>query len=320
MTPFDPRLALREQLAGWHEVVSAVEGHDDPGHPAVPVAARAADLVTPPADGRAEHWLGCAGGVPVGVARLFLSDRENLGWGFASVRVHPGHRRAGHGTALLAAVREAASAAERDTVVLDTVVGAPGPFWAAAMGARPVQRLWESELETGAVELPAPDVPPGYRLVRWADEAPEELLASYAAAVDAMADSPDGGLGYRSAAVTPEHVRAKERWSRDSGRQRRVVAAVHEATGAVVGLTVLEIPLLAPELAEQDDTAVTAAHRGHGLGLCLKAEMLRWLAADGGVVRRIRTTTDPSNDHMLRINERLGFRRIRVREQWTLPV
>ena len=65
---------------------------------------------------------------------------------------------------------------------------------------------------------------------------------------------------------------------------------------------------------------VVPAHRGHGLGLWVKAEMLRWLAADGGAVRRIRTTTEPSNDDMLRINERLGFRRIRVREQWTLPV
>jgi GNAT superfamily N-acetyltransferase len=135
-----------------------------------------------------------------------------------------------------------------------------------------------------------------------------------------MGDAPDGGLGYLSAPNSPEHVRAVERHSREAGRERRVVAAVHERSGAVAGLTVLEITLLAPELAYQDDTVVLPEHRGHGLGLWVKAEMLRWLAADGAAVRRIRTTTDPTNDHMLRINERLGFRRVRVREQWTLPV
>lgn len=322
VTPFDPRLGLREQLACWHEVAAAAGAHDDPGHRSLPPAARAAALLAPRPDGRVQRWLGCAGGEVVGLAELFLSDRENLGWGFAEVTVHPGHRRSGHGSALLAAMRAAASDAGRDTLVLSAAQGTPGPAWAAAVGARKAQELWESEADLGALDPAAlGDRPaPGYRLVCWSDEAPGELLASYAAAVDAMADSPDGGLGYQSAPNTPELVRARERCARAAGVQRRVVAAVHETSGAVAGLTVLEIPLLAPELAHQDDTVVVPAHRGHGLGLWVKAEMVRRLAADGGVVRRVRTTTDPSNSHMLAINDRLGFRRVGVREQWTLPV
>lgn len=323
VTPFDARLGLREQLACWHEVAAAAAGQDDPGHGALPPAARAAALRAPRPDGRVQRWLGCADGTVVGIAELFLSDRENLGWGFVEVTVHPRHRRSGHGRALLAATRSAAAAAGRDTLVLSAAQGTPGPDWAAAMGARRVQELWESEADLAMLDpaaLGAAAQPPGYRLVRWSDEAPEQLLASYAAAVDAMADSPDGGLGYRSEPNTPELVRARERCARAAGLQRRVVAAVHVASGTVAGLTVLEIPLLAPGLAHQDDTVVVPAHRGRGIGLWLKAEMVRWLAADGGVVRRVRTTTDPSNDHMLAINDRLGFRRIGVREQWTLPV
>ncbi|MEV4410669.1 GNAT family N-acetyltransferase [Catellatospora sp. NPDC049609] len=320
VTPFDPRLALREQLACWHAVASAADRHDDPGHPDLPPAVRTAALVTPHPDGRMLRWLACADGEPVGLAELFLSDRENLGWGFGSVSARPDRRRAGHGTALLAAVREATARDGRDTLVLDAAADTPGAAWAAAAGARRVQRLWESEVDLCTAAPVDVAAPPGYRLERWRDGVPDALLASYAAATDAMADSPDGGLGYLSAPNSPEHVRAVERRARAAGLERRVVAAVHEADGTVAGLTVLEIPLLAPELAHQDDTVVVPAHRGHGLGLWVKAEMLRWLAADGGAVRRIRTTTEPSNEHMLRINERLGFRRSRVLEQWTLPV
>ncbi|MEV0457062.1 GNAT family N-acetyltransferase [Catellatospora methionotrophica] len=322
VTPFDPRLGLREQLACWHEVASAAGRHDDPGHGPLPAAAYAAALLAPRPDGTVLRWLGCADGEVVGLGELFLSGRENLGWGFAEVTVHPRHRRAGHGTALLAAMRTAAADAGRDTLVLSAIQGSPGPDWAAAVGARKAQELWESEADLGALD-PASlgDRPaPGYRLVCWSDEVPDELLVSYAAAVDAMADSPDGGLGYESAPNSPELVRARERCARAAGVQRRVVAAVHEASGAVAGLTVLEIALLAPELAHQDDTVVVPAHRGNGLGLWVKAEMVRRLAADGGVVHRVRTTTDPSNGHMLAINERLGFRRVGVREQWKLPV
>lgn len=320
VTAFDPRLGLREQLACWHEVASAAAGHDDPRHPAPPAAVSYAQLCAPRPDGRVRHWLACADGAPVGLAELFLSGRENLSWGFARVTVHPRHRRSGHGSALLAAVRAAAAEADRDTLVLDAAADSPGPAWAAALGARRVQRLWESEADLSVPVAPGDAAPPGYRLERWPDGVPEELLAAYAAAVDAMADSPDGGLGYVSAPNSPQHVRAVEQHAGQAGRERRVVAAVHEASGVVAGLTALEFPRLAPELAHQEDTVVVPAHRGHGLGLWVKAEMLRWLAADSAGVRRIRTTTEPSNVHMLRINERLGFRRIRTREQWTLPV
>ena len=103
VTAFDPRLGLREQLACWHEVTSAAAGHDDPGHPAPPASVHFAELAALRPDGRVRHWLACADGTPVGLAELFLSDRENLAWGFARVTVHPAHRRAGHGSALRAA-------------------------------------------------------------------------------------------------------------------------------------------------------------------------------------------------------------------------
>ena len=50
------------------------------------------------------------------------------------------------------------------------------------------------------------------------------------------------------------------------------------------------------------------AHRGHRLGLLLKAEMLRWLAEAEPQVTSIDTWNAESNDHMIAVNERLRYR------------
>ncbi len=60
--------------------------------------------------------------------------------------------------------------------------------------------------------------------------------------------------------------------------------------------------------ADQLDTSVVGAHRGHRLGLLLKADMLRWLAETEPALEAIDTFNAESNDHMVAVNERLGYR------------
>ena len=50
------------------------------------------------------------------------------------------------------------------------------------------------------------------------------------------------------------------------------------------------------------------AHRGHRLGLLLKLDMLRWLAEAEPQVEQIDTWNAESNDHMIGVNEALGYR------------
>ena len=49
-------------------------------------------------------------------------------------------------------------------------------------------------------------------------------------------------------------------------------------------------------------------HRGHRLGLLLKAEMMRWLAEAEPQIATIDTDNAESNRHMIAVNERLGYR------------
>ena len=57
------------------------------------------------------------------------------------------------------------------------------------------------------------------------------------------------------------------------------LAARHDQTGELAGLTALGVDPMQPDWGFQALTAVTRAHRGHRLGLLVKVAMLDLLAA-----------------------------------------
>ncbi|MBD3191257.1 MAG: GNAT family N-acetyltransferase [Candidatus Heimdallarchaeota archaeon] len=77
--------------------------------------------------------------------------------------------------------------------------------------------------------------------------------------------------------------------------------AIHKKTSKPVGLTNTSVNKFQPELAKQGDTGVLRPHRGNGLGLALKYQMLEKLLMDTKVERWL-TGNAGSNEHMLRIN------------------
>jgi RimJ/RimL family protein N-acetyltransferase len=52
---------------------------------------------------------------------------------------------------------------------------------------------------------------------------------------------------------------------------------------------------------------VARPHRGHRLGLLVKAAMLQWLTGAEPRLRKVATFNAASNRHMIAINEELGF-------------
>ncbi|WP_394622279.1 hypothetical protein JNUCC0626_47405 [Lentzea sp. JNUCC 0626] len=147
----------------------------------------------------------------------------------------------------------------------------------------------------------------GYRVEDWVGAAPEHLIASYARALEGMRDAPVGESRYQAPEWTVDRVRAIEDELRGQGVERRVVVAVHEATGDVAGVTQMDLYSAAPTCGYQQDTTVVWAHRGHGLGVCVKAYMVRLLRSQRPEVSRVETTTNADNTHMIRINHRIGF-------------
>ena len=87
-----------------------------------------------------------------------------------------------------------------------------------------------------------------------------------------------------------------------------VTYARHRGSGALAGHTLVTVDAESPQLAHQDDTSVVRAHRGHRLGLLLKAGMMLWLAEAEPQIVSIDTGNSESNDHMILVNDRLGYR------------
>ena len=93
--------------------------------------------------------------------------------------------------------------------------------------------------------------------------------------------------------------------------------AVRDRTDAsIAAYSELELPAEHPNLAYQADTIVLAAHRGHGLGMLMKAANLVSLAEVAPARRRVYTWNADENEHMLAINDRLGFRIVGYSGEW----
>ena len=297
-----------DDVSSWHRVVAASLAADLPTDPPPTLERVAASLTAPALGSRRLLWRAMVEGHPVGVAalRLFTEvGRDHLGE--LELHVHPRHRRAGVGTALLGAALEAARADGRRAVTSEAVDGTPGAAFVAAHGLRPVlsvrHLLLSLESVTATSVLPDAGT---YELVRWTGTVPDSLADAFAAAKEAMADMPVGDIDYGVVRWDADRVRAMAQAVADRGDTLLTVAAV-TADRAIAGFTEVVIPGRTAARAQQYDTTVVPAHRGHRLGVRLKAAMVEWLRSAHPGVREVETDNAEDNAHMLAVNEQLGF-------------
>ncbi|MDD9380986.1 GNAT family N-acetyltransferase [Streptomyces sp. ZAF1911] len=302
------------EAVAWHQVVQASTAHDLPGVPTPDLGQIQAQLTRPALGSRRLMWLATStDGVPVGVAalRVFTSPgQEHL----AEVDLHvdPAHRRLGTGSLLLSAVAAACRAENRRSLIATAPADGPGEAFGGRRGFRRALALSHlllrlDETDRADVLRIADAEHPGYRLTGWTGTVPDGLAAAFAAAKNAMNDAPVGDLDYGSVAWDADRVRAMAAVVADRGDTLLTVAAVHDS-GAMAGYTEIVIPHGAPPRVQQYDTAVVPEHRGHGLGLWVKAAMASRLRAEHPGVVEIETDNADDNVHMLAVNHRLGFR------------
>jgi GNAT superfamily N-acetyltransferase len=150
-----------------------------------------------------------------------------------------------------------------------------------------------------------------YTFVSW-DRCPEEFAASYCAALDAMADQPLGEFEFEWARHEVDRLRFAEDRGARFGLRRYTLAAL-DPDGEVAGFTEIWALPDEPESVEIHSTGVARQHRGHGLGLRLKAAATLWLAEDRPSTRWITTYNNDGNSWMLAVNRTLGYR---AAEKW----
>lgn len=261
-------------------------------------------------------------GQPVGAAGVIapLLDNESTALVFASVL--PGHRRRGVGDRLAGWVGETARSLGRTTLHTETQWGAdtdedPHGPWVERHGFAPAQTVLRSDLAVRDAVLPDAEAAPGYRLETHVDAMPEADLADRATLARRMStDAPLGDLELSEEEWDEDRVRGEDERTRAMGR-RVVSTFVRDlASGRLVGYTSIQVPRDAPALAFQHDTLVLREHRGHGLGLALKAATLRALADAVPEVATVRTWNAADNAPMLAVNVAMGFRPSGRMRQW----
>ncbi|MDX6757906.1 MULTISPECIES: GNAT family N-acetyltransferase [Streptomyces] len=314
------------EAAAWHQVVAASMAHDLPGVPPPDAGQIHAQLTKPALGSHRLTWLATAAdGIPVGVAglRVFTSPgQEHL----AELELHvgPAHRRKGAGSLLLSAVVAACRAEGRRSLVAEAPADSPGEAFSEHHGFRRALTLDHlilrlDELDGADLLRIASAEHPGYRLTGWTGTVPDELADAFAAAKNAMNDMPVGDLDYGSVAWDTDRVRAMGKVVADRGDTLLTLAAVHD-DGTMAGYTEIVLPRGSVPRAQQYDTAVVPGHRGHGLGLWVKAAMARRLRAEHPGVVEIETDNADDNVHMLAVNRALGFRSYRRTREFRLDV
>jgi GNAT superfamily N-acetyltransferase len=277
------------------------------------------------------------GPLVVGEAMVFLRVRSNPELASCIVVVHPDHRGQGIGTALAGWATSTARAEGRTSLLTYVDIGpegADGDTLAPASGngrvsadlpgvrmARKLGLTLQIVERRSRLDLPVPPetvarfeaearaaAGDAYRIHTWAAPTPEAWIAQYAALEQALADDePRGGLDLESDVWDADRIRVEEAAIAAKGDQYVVTAAEHVATGELVAITMLLWNDQKPDHTDQESTVVLKAHRGHRLGMLVKAVNLREHARLCPGAQRVYTWNNEENPHMLAINVALGF-------------
>ena len=304
-----------EHLRAWHRLGADFWREELPDVDPIGELEARADLDSDPTMQR-HALLAIEDGEVVGAAAYELPLLEDLDVAWVNVLVDARHRRRGVGKALIAALTDVVAEAGRRRMVGDARVGGPGEQFAAAVGARVTQVDVGSVLDVTTTDSAALDVfakpDSAYELVQWRDRCPDEWVERFAVARTAMNDAPHGDEPHDDWGWDRARVRALEERRMRWHVRTYTTVAVEVASGEVGGFTDLLI-VDRPTTAAQEDTGVLAAHRGHGLGLSVKAANLLALVENEPQITRVMTWNAEGNRHMRAVNERLGFR---VANKW----
>jgi mycothiol synthase len=324
----DLRARPEEELREYAEFLRGMERERVPEDPPPPVEVYLSRFRNPPPHGKRTDWLVRTpdGGI-VGRAFFFATTlKENAHLRDAAIEVRADHRRRGIADRVFAETVRASGEGEDVVITFGTSDRAPsGVAYAEHIGAEKglethVNQLALEDIDRDLVHEWASLAPEGYRLV-WIDgDVPDELMANAIAAYDGMNLAPIGSVPMNPWVSTPELIREWDAQRRKMGRERRLVIAIHDASGESAGFTETAFDPRMPHLVQQQGTAVLPAHRGKGIGKWLKAVSLERVLAERPSMRFVRTGNADINAPMLSINARMGFKPAWATAWWKISL
>ena len=303
-------------------------------------------------------YLGTEGaGTSVVLGDLRLPMLDNVENAVVNVCTRPAFRRRGYGTAMLQHLTARARVHDRTRLIGEiceplpigdrsatqppgdrsptlpigdrSPTQPPGVLFATRTGARPVtsevRRLLRiedlDEAHLSRLKDDATAHATDYSLLQWEGSAPAEFVDDLVVLNSRMTiDAPLEELDWEPERWTPERYREREQRVAASGQVVLCTAARHDASGQIVALTDIGLASAQPDIAYQWATIVLPSHRGHRLGMLVKLANLEFLRTSRPRVQMLNTWNAAINDHMVGINEAIGFRAVERWREWQLEI
>jgi GNAT superfamily N-acetyltransferase len=311
---FDP-VHDQVRVRACHELFAIAMAADDPDEPPMSARRFAGWLAAGSRGDPQETWLisGAAGVDGWYLIEFPDDDGEHLGR--LELQVGPGRRRRGLGTALARHAAGRALARGRTQLTAFARQDSAGEAFALALGAAPGRVIVRGKLDIGTMpaghleQLRATVRAAGYSVLSWQAPASSERMSQIAAMYDVLAGLPPrtareaSPLGARRARGIEGRLKAQR-------LRHYSVAACHDGSGELAGLTQLAVDPGQPEWAFQEMTVVLRAHRGHRLGLLIRIAMLQRLADVEPQLSGIVTGNADTSRNIIAINKALGYERL----------
>ena len=324
IVPFDPQTASREEWRQFHLYRRVRHTETDPNDPDLEDETVERYLRRPH-----PHWDALrfsvldSGHSDAQIGEVYFeisrpgspSHETNAHLGEVGVELLKTYRRQGLGRRLLEKVVVLAHVHAR-TVLQSWCAEDDGKAFAAAIGAKVVQNRRQNRLDLDRVDwamveqwaTEGPSRSEGTRLRWFANRIDDDVLGAYCKLFTSVFNQqPFDAAEHGEFVFTPEVFRDREARNREAGG-RWTTAVTVERNGDLSGLTEMTYHPDSKWMIWQGMTGVQDAYRGRGLGKWLKAEMLLRVRQEFPQVRVVTTGNASSNQAMLSINERLGFR------------
>ncbi len=271
---------------------------------------------------REEAVVALLDGEPVGWARLYLPQRDNLDKCWTELEVDPDHRGRGVGSALVAWVEERARDHHRSMLLGEVFVPVaqrdshPDRAFAIGRGyrvtsveiVRTLPLPVDAALLAREAQRSAAAMGDRYDLTVHVGGVPDALREGICDCSNRLIlDAPTGDLDFEPESMTVEDYQTNLDHFHASGRTMLTAVAVHRESGVVAAYSDLNYPVGDPDLVFQWGTLVLPEHRGHRLGMAVKVANLEQLATVAPDRRTVQTMNDEQNPWMVQINVDLGF-------------
>jgi GNAT superfamily N-acetyltransferase len=272
---------------------------------------------------RLEPIVALVDGQVAGVALLWFPLLDNTHFTWAELDVDPELRGRGAGSALIERVVERTREEGRRTVLVEANVPddarADHPYarfaerHGFAYANTEIRRILDLPVDPARLAELAGGAAPhheGYRIEFHRAPLPEDLQGSYCECWNQLAvDAPTGEVDFEEEALSPQTYREELGRLQAQGRTMLHTVAV-APSGEVVAYNDLVVSADDPDEVMQWGTLVRRDHRGHRLGMAVKARGLQGLAEVAPGSKRVQTCNAEQNAHMVGVNVELGFRRV----------